>query len=73
MQPRRFDALPNVWYHLKTRVDVAADGSGVIRAKVWKKGDPEPDKWTIEVPHKHAHRKRFAGPVRLCAAKARLY
>jgi hypothetical protein len=43
------------WYHLKTRVDVAADGSGVIRAKAWKKGDPEPTAWTIEVPHKHAH------------------
>jgi hypothetical protein len=43
------------WYHLKTRVDVAADGSGVIRAKAWKKGEPEPTSWTIEVPHKHAH------------------
>jgi outer membrane protein assembly factor BamB len=43
------------WYRLKTRVDVAADGSGVVRAKAWKKGDPEPDKWTLEVPHKNAH------------------
>lgn len=43
------------WYRLKTRVDVAPDGSGVIRAKAWKKGDPEPASWTIEVPHKHAH------------------
>ena len=42
-----FDALPNVWYRLKTRVDVAPDGSGVVRAKVWKKDDPEPDAWTI--------------------------
>jgi hypothetical protein len=50
-----FDALPNVWYRLKTRVDVAADGSGVVRAKAWKKTDPEPDAWTIEVPHLHAH------------------
>lgn len=46
---------PNVWYHLKSRVDVAPDGSGVVRAKAWKKGDPEPEAWTIEVPHKHAH------------------
>ena len=43
------------WYHLKTRVDVAPNGSGVIRAKAWKKGDPEPAAWTIEVPHKNAH------------------
>ncbi len=45
----------NVWYRLKTRVDVAPDGSGVVRAKAWKKGEAEPAAWTIEVPHKHAH------------------
>jgi outer membrane protein assembly factor BamB len=43
------------WYHLKTRVDTAADGSGVVRAKAWKRGETEPEKWTIEVPHKQAH------------------
>ena len=46
---------PNVWYHLKTRVDVAADGSGTVRAKAWPKDQPEPDAWSIEVPHKTAH------------------
>jgi outer membrane protein assembly factor BamB len=56
-----FDASPNTWYHLKSRVDVAADGSGVIRAKLWKKGDPEPDAWTIEVPHAHAHESGSPG------------
>ena len=56
-----FDASPNVWYHMKTRVDVAPDGSGVVRAKVWKKGDPEPDQWTIEVPHKIAHQNGSPG------------
>ncbi len=50
-----FEWEPNIWYHLKTRVDVAADGTGVIRAKAWKRGDAEPDKWTIEVSHAHAH------------------
>jgi hypothetical protein len=50
-----FKWSPNVWYHLKARVDVAPDGSGVVRGKAWKKGDPEPDAWTIEVPHKLAH------------------
>ena len=29
--------------------------AGSIRAKAWKKGDPEPEAWTIEVPHKHAN------------------
>lgn len=56
-----FKWSPNEWYHLKTRVDVAADGSGVVRAKAWKKGDPEPDAWTIEVPHKHAHQEGSPG------------
>ncbi|HTH47332.1 MAG TPA: PQQ-binding-like beta-propeller repeat protein [Candidatus Limnocylindria bacterium] len=51
----QFKWVPETWYHLKTRVDVAADGSGIVRAKAWKKGDPEPEAWTIEVPHKHAH------------------
>jgi outer membrane protein assembly factor BamB len=46
---------PNAWYHLKTRVDAAGDGSGIVRAKAWKKGDPEPDKWTGEVALKHVN------------------
>jgi len=46
---------PNQWYRLKTQVEVAADGTGVVRGKAWKKGDPEPEAWTIEVPHRTAH------------------
>ena len=49
------------WYRLKSRVDLNNDGSGVVRAKAWKKGDPEPDAWTIEVPHKVAHPKGAPG------------
>lgn len=45
----------NAWYRIKSRVDVAADGSGVVRAKAWKKGEPEPEGWLIEVTHKQAH------------------
>jgi hypothetical protein len=51
----KFAWLPNTWYHLKARVDVAADGSGVVRGKAWKRGEPEPSTWTIEVPHRRAH------------------
>lgn len=50
-----FPISPNTWYRVKARVDVAKDGSGVVRAKAWKKGDTEPEAWTIEVPHKTAH------------------
>jgi outer membrane protein assembly factor BamB len=51
----KFAWTPNTWYRLKARVDVAADGSGVVRGKAWKRGDPEPAAWNIEVPHQIAH------------------
>ncbi len=50
-----FKWAPNAWYHLKVRVDAAADGSGMVRGKAWKKGDAEPGDWTIEVPIKQLH------------------
>jgi hypothetical protein len=50
-----FPVAAKTWYTLKTRVDLSADGSGVIKGKAWAKGSPEPDAWTIEVPHKIAH------------------
>lgn len=56
-----FNWSPNVWYHLKARVDVASDGSGVVRAKAWQKGEPEPEKWTQEVPVKDAHKTGCPG------------
>ena len=51
----------NTWYTVKARVDVAGDGSGVVRGKAWKRGEPEPKAWTIEVPHKIAHQKGSPG------------
>ncbi|MEP6663286.1 MAG: PQQ-binding-like beta-propeller repeat protein [Verrucomicrobiota bacterium] len=56
-----FKWSPNVWYHLKGRVDIAADGSGIVRAKAWKKSETEPEKWTLEVPHKTAHQNGSPG------------
>jgi outer membrane protein assembly factor BamB len=50
-----FKWSPNVWYHLKARVDMNPDNSGMVRAKAWKKDDPEPAEWTLEVSHKTAH------------------
>ena len=54
---------PRKWYTLKSRVDIAADGSGVIRAKAWERGTPEPAKWTIEVHHQNAHQKGAPGII----------
>jgi len=50
-----FEWRPGVWYSLETRVDVAGDGSGVVRAKAWPRDEAEPEEWTIEVPHRRAH------------------
>ncbi len=52
---------PGTWYTLKTHVHVGEDGSGVVRARVWKRGEPEPAAWTIEVPHADAHTHGSAG------------
>ena len=45
------------WYRIKSRVDISGDGSGVVRAKAWARDEAEPEKWTLEVPHKVAHPK----------------
>ncbi len=50
-----FEWAANAWYHLKARVDIAADGTGKVMAKAWKKGDTEPEGWTLTVPVKHPH------------------
>ena len=68
-----FKWAPNTWYRLKARVDVAADGSGMIRAKAWKKGDVEPDGWAIEVPHKHAHPNGCPGIFAFAPSDMRTY
>jgi hypothetical protein len=56
-----FHVKTNVWYRLKARVDVLGDGSGMIRAKAWEKGSPEPSDWTLEVPHAVPHRNGAPG------------
>ena len=56
-----FPISANQWYTLKTRVDLAKDGSGVVLGKAWKKGEPEPEGWTIEYSHKRAHKEGAPG------------
>ena len=38
----------DVWYTMKMKVDIEG-GKAIVRGKVWKKGESEPDAWTIEV------------------------
>lgn len=67
----KFPIQAKVWYRMKTRVDVKPDGSGVVRAKVWKKGEAEPAAWTLEVPHKNAHKQ--GSPGLFCFAPQSLF
>ncbi len=68
-----FKWLPNVWYRLKARVDTAPDSSGMVRAKAWKKGEPEPEKWVLEVPHKTAHQNGSPGLFGFSPQDMRVY
>lgn len=71
--PSNFKWSANTWYRLKARVDVAADGSGVVRAKAWKRDEAEPAAWTIEVPHKHAHASGSPGLYGFAPQEMRVY
>ena len=71
--PSNFRWTANTWYTLKARVDTAADGSGIVRAKAWKRGEPEPDKWTLEVPHKTAHKEGAPGLYGFSPQDMRVY
>jgi outer membrane protein assembly factor BamB len=68
-----FKWSPNVWYRLKARVDVAQDGAGMIRAKAWKKDEAEPEGWTLETAHQHAHTAGCPGLFGFSPQEMRVY
>lgn len=68
-----FKWAPNAWYHLLARVDNQPDGSVIVRAKAWPRGEPEPEKWTIEVPHKTGHRQGSPGLFGFSPQDMRVY
>jgi hypothetical protein len=43
--PFAWDA--NTWYTIKFRA-AAEGGKAVLKGKVWKRGEPEPQQWTVE-------------------------
>ncbi|MFQ3593409.1 MAG: PQQ-binding-like beta-propeller repeat protein [Gemmataceae bacterium] len=45
-QPFRFE--PNTWYTMKLMATVV-EGKGVVKGKVWPRGEAEPEKWTVEL------------------------
>jgi hypothetical protein len=63
----------NAWYHLKARVDLGTDGSGVVRGKAWKRGEAEPDAWVNEAPVPHANANGCPGLFAFSPQNMRVY
>ncbi len=42
-----FELEPDVWYTIKLKVS-NQDGKALAQGKAWKKGEPEPEAWTVE-------------------------
>ncbi len=53
--PVAFKWKAGQWHTLKTRVTIQDDGTGLIQAKVWLRGEAEPEEWTLEVSDPHGH------------------
>ncbi len=68
-----FDIKPGTWYRMKARVDVNADGSGIVRAKAWPRDGKEPEAWTIEAKHEVAHRNGSPGLFGFSPTEQRVY
>jgi len=49
------------WYTLKTSVKDNGGGKGVVYAKVWERGQPEPEGWTLEAPTVIVHQSGSPG------------
>jgi outer membrane protein assembly factor BamB len=43
-----FDPHPDHWYTMKLTVE-PGDGQATARGKIWPRGQPEPDKWNVEM------------------------
>ena len=44
----KFKWEPNVWYTMKMTVEIV-DDTAHVKGKVWVRGEPEPEEWTITV------------------------
>ena len=59
-QEIRFRSEPDAWYTLKMTVQVEDDGAHIM-GKVWKRGDDEPDAWTLEAVDPHPNTEGSPG------------
>ena len=56
-----FKIEANKWYTLKATVKVKDGDDGVVLAKVWERGQPEPDAWTLEAAVNPVHKQGSPG------------
>lgn len=56
----KFRLDPDVWYTMKLKVS-EVDGGALVQGKVWKRGDDEPEAWSIEVVDPHANTQGSPG------------
>src|SRR5207244_956385 len=52
---------PDAWYHMKLRVENAADGAVKASGKVWPAGEAEPAQWTITKNDANGNRQGAPG------------
>jgi hypothetical protein len=57
--PVQFDWAPGTWYTAKLSVE-PKEKTALVRAKVWKRGEKEPEKWTIEFEDPNPNREGAA-------------
>ena len=57
----KFPIKAKTWYTMKTKVSMADDGTATVSAKVWPKGEAEPDGATFEVKHPQGHTQGAPG------------
>ncbi|QJX00679.1 outer membrane protein assembly factor BamB family protein [Frigoriglobus tundricola] len=55
-----FDWQPDVWYTAKLTIE-QKEKTAIVRGKVWKRGDPEPEAWTVEFEDPSPNRVGSAG------------
>lgn len=55
-----FTMEPDTWYTMKCRVDVEGD-KAIVRGKIWKRGEAEPEAWTVEMEDPNPHKNGSPG------------
>lgn len=56
-----FKIVPGTWYRMEAKVEVKADGSGVVYARAWPRDADRPDDWTLAATVPYAHKQGSPG------------